>query len=76
MVFLTMVFEKSIFRYNAEVMIGTAKAIEQKINYINLDRDLSLVFTSNLEKVNVDENGHHIFAIVIQTKKTIKGFSK
>ena len=66
--------EKSIFSYNAEVLIGTAKAIEQRLNEINNDNLLSLVFTSNLEKVNVDEANNHLFAIVIQTKKMIRGF--
>ena len=71
-----MVLEKTIFTYKAEVLIGTAKAIEQRLNMVNNDRELSLVFTSNLEKVNVDEEGNHIFAIVIQTKKVIRGFQK
>ena len=71
-----MVLEKSIYSYKAEVMVGTAKAIEQRLNTINNDRELSLVFTSNLEKVNVDEENNHIFAIVIQTKKIMRGFSK
>ena len=69
-----MVIEKSFFIYKAEVLIGTAKAIEQRLNTINSDKELSLVFTSNLEKVNVDNEGNILFAIVIQTKKTIKGF--
>ena len=66
--------EKSVFNYKAEVLVGTAMAIEQRLNEINNNKDLSLVFTSNLEKVNVDEQGSHIFAIVIQTKKVIRGF--
>ena len=71
-----MVLEKIIYSYKAEVLIGTGKAIEQRINMINNDKELSLVFTSNLEKVNVDEDNNHIFAIVIQTKKVIRWFSK
>lgn len=66
--------EKKIFNYQAIVLVGTSHQIEDKLNEINDSKDLSLVFTSNLEKVSVDENNNHIFAIVIQTKKTIRGF--
>lgn len=69
-----MTLEKSVFSYSAEVIIGTANTIEQRLNEINISKELSLVFTSNLEKVNVDEQGNHIFAIVIQTKKIMKGW--
>ena len=69
-----MVLEKSVFSYNAEVLIGTGKAIEQRLNWVNNSKELSLVFTSNLEKLHVDEQGNHVFAIVIQTKKLIRGF--
>ena len=68
--------EKNIFTYKAEVLIGTAKAIEQRLNVINNDKELSLVFTSNLEKVNTTPEDDHIFAIVIQTKKVIRGFQR
>lgn len=70
-----MTFEKSVFIYNAEFVIGTSKQIVDKLNEINNNKELSLVFTSNLEKVNTLE-GEYIFAIIIQTKKTIKGFQR
>lgn len=68
-----MILEKSIFSYMAEVLIGTSKQIEGRLNEINSSKELSLVFTSNLEKVNVDGQGNHVFAIIIQTKKMIRG---
>lgn len=73
---IIMAFEKSIFNYQAIVLVGTSKQIEDRLNEINTSKELSLVFTSNLEKVNADEQGNHIFAIVIQTKKIIRGFGK
>ena len=78
-------FEKSVFSYHAEVLTGTGQQIEQRLNDINNNKELSLVFTSNLvqiqnlnstEKVNVDEQGKQVFTIVIQTKKMIRGFSR
>lgn len=68
--------EKNIFVFKAEVLVGTSKEIEQRLNDINNSKELSLVFTSNLEKINIDEKGEHIFAMVIQTKKIIRGFGK
>ena len=78
-------FEKNVFSYHAEVLTGTGQQIEQRLNDINNNKELSLVFTSNLvqiqnlnstEKVNVDEQGKQVFTIVIQTKKIIRGFSR
>ena len=69
-----MTLEKSIFDYHAEVILGTSQEIEDKINKINNSKELSLVFTSNLEKINTTEEGKHMFAIVVQTKKIIRGF--
>ena len=66
--------EKNIFKYQAIVVIGTSNQIEDRLNDINDSKELSLVFTSNLEKINTSPKGEHIFAILIQVKKMLRGF--
>lgn len=65
-----MQLEKKFFRYKAESVLGDLPAVVNKINEINTNPNVTLVFTSNI--VACDGK----FACVIQTKETIRGLKR